>query len=1115
MIQSFSKRLIVAAACAALMCVQIALSGESERDKGNGLQKTNTSDLYRPFLINQVFNYYGNNGDGSYNKFSSDNEGFEFPKGTPKHTVIFEDGVVWGGFHKGRATPKVGGSVYRHGLVAGKILTPGTPTTDPIPDDASLAKYRIYRVRPDINPHKTFAQVKDLIDNTELPYIIRFEQYSDQDIYNQYVQDWNEWPAADGAPYEDVNADGVYDPSVDIPGQPGADQTLWYVSNDCNTSVTFNLAGSPVIGLEMQRTIWGYNRTGALGSTVFESTKLINKSGAPIDTMFLVQWSDPDLGDATDDFTGCDTTAPTGGGTPRNLGYIYNGKPFDAFFNSQAVPAGGFAFFQGPIIPTGNPQDSAVFQLKYRHGYKNLRMTTFDFFINGNATYTDPIQGAGGDVQWYRLMQGTVSTSGGPFIDPTTGQATKFTLAGDPVTATGWIDGTIAPPGDRRLCIVTGPFTMANGDTQEIVVGNLAGLGSNRISSISVLRYNNDIAQAAYNNLFNLPNPPPLQQIKITQLDGEILLSWADTSEARVTENWVSRGYKFEGYNVYQFPGPSTDNPIRAATYDLVNTITLINDFAFDVGSGTVLFKPVQFGGDFGIARYFDTKTDAVTSGSLVNGNKYYFSVTAYSYNPDPAAKPNNLETAFQLLIGPGQTLGVVPQSPNPGNRYVATGTGVPVTHATGISTAIPTLAIANPTALLPHNYQAEVIVTDSVYVYLDPEDSTNRLLVPNPRWRVRDLTTSTLASNTSLVYGPFDKSATIIQGFQFALDGAPYYVPGKSLGGQTFTSGINFTGVNAGLSDGGSGRFNGSIAPGDGFFGGLIPPQDINSDFEVDFVGSGQGQNAYDFVRQIGGGSSGAPYYGFFPQPFNVYELNPDGTRRRQVDFAFMEALDFAPNPSTYDSVWAPGPASGNREYWFVIGEDYTSTAKAKYTNPGPSTGIHLGAALGQDSVLWGGWYTKRDTSSSVPAYTAGDKWILHATKFVTPNDTWTFSMANFAPTYSTTTAQQDVSRINVFPNPYIGFNPQELNKFNRFVTINHLPPKATIRVFNLAGVLVRTIMKDNAQIDQATWDLNNQSGFPVAAGMYIIFVDMPDLGQTKTLKLAVVPETQYLDRY
>jgi hypothetical protein len=72
--------------------------------------KEATDDYYRPFLINRIFSYYGDNGDGSYNKFSGDNEGFEFPKGSGKH-LMFEDGVIWGGFHKGIPHPDVGGSI--------------------------------------------------------------------------------------------------------------------------------------------------------------------------------------------------------------------------------------------------------------------------------------------------------------------------------------------------------------------------------------------------------------------------------------------------------------------------------------------------------------------------------------------------------------------------------------------------------------------------------------------------------------------------------------------------------------------------------------------------------------------------------------------------------------------------------------------------------------------------------------------------------------------------------------------------------------------------------------------------------------------------------------------
>ncbi len=67
---------------------------------------------------------------------------------------------------------------------------------------------------------------------------------------------------------------------------------------------------------------------------------------------------------------------------------------------------------------------------------------------------------------------------------------------------------------------------------------------------------------------------------------------------------------------------------------------------------------------------------------------------------------------------------------------------------------------------------------------------------------------------------------------------------------------------------------------------------------------------------------------------------------------------------------------------------------------------------------------------------------------------------------------------------------------------------------MFNLAGVLLKTIRKaDDTQF--ATWDLKNEANLPAAAGVYVIYIDMPDLGKTKVLKLAIIPEAQFLDKY
>jgi FAD synthase len=76
-------------------------------------------------------------------------------------------------------------------------------------------------------------------------------------------------------------------------------------------------------------------------------------------------------------------------------------------------------------------------------------------------------------------------------------------------------------------------------------------------------------------------------------------------------------------------------------------------------------------------------------------------------------------------------------------------------------------------------------------------------------------------------------------------------------------------------------------------------------------------------------------------------------------------------------------------------------------------------------------------------------------------------------------------------------------------------LPDNAIIRIFDLSGVLVKTInhTSNNGQFD--TWNLANDNNYPVASGVYIVYIDMPDLGTTKILKLAIIQEQQMLKVY
>ncbi len=1087
---------------------------QSQKDRSK-LQKVYTNDVFTAMTINNIFSYYSNNGDGSLNPFTGDG-GFELVSAN-RGISIFEEGFLWGGKHLKDNKVKVGGSTYNHGIQAGKILTAGTTSSAAVADDPAKEKYRIYKVRPDVGPSSAFdADMESMLNSQDVAMFSKYETYTAKQIFDQYVKDWNEWPAADGAPYTDVDHNGIYDPTKDIPGVSGADQTIWYVANDLDASRTYYLAGQDPFGIEFQRTIWAYRRSGALGNIIFQKNKIINKSGYRIDSMYVAQWADPDLGGGLgykDDYTGCDTVL--------SLGYVYNGDASDGFFGPKP-PATGFDFFQGPLIP-GVATDSGKVDGKYVKGKKNLGMTAFNFFINSNATYVDPrLNDPRGTTEWYNLMKGLVGRTAAPYVNPTTGLVTKYVLSGDPVTNKGWIEGTIASPDDRRMALCSGPFTMLDGDTQEVVVAAITGQGSNRLSSISVLKFYDQIAQLAYDNNFDLPSAPSSPVVKVAQLDKQIVLDWGDPVNAPKTEGQTAangKGYAFQGYNVYQLPGKGFSNAKLLATYDKVDGVLNILDAVYDDGVGTVITKPVQFGNDLGIVRTFDITKDYLTDKPLVNGQSYYFAVTAYNFNSSPGAVPATLESSPTVLE-------IVPQSSKPGVRYsFASGDTIHSTHA-GASDGVVSAFVVDPARLTGHTYRVSFDTTGG-----------------STKWNLKDVTANTtlLASQTNQTGAP----SFSVDGLQIGVVGAPNDVkrilhvagPSGAINPPTSaTFGFNGFPTSDGLAadgandrpqtDWGGGRWGihtgGNNA--DATYAGRFLPRTFRGtnfnrfvpyDFEIRFTAAGGKANlAFTTGATI-------------DVPFELWNIGINTPNDASDDFRMIPWVNDEDGDGKFNLLKIDHTVSGSDNdpytdwiYWMepspktpgTAGYDAFVAAGAGYDGS-QGTGLEVMARtvlvnFNGGSVSDATW--PANVNSTMPA--TGNVIRIISTKPNGVNDAFTF-VAN-APASSTALAKADVSLINVYPNPYFGFNQKEPNKYTKFVTFSHLPQKATLSIVNLAGVRLRKLVKNDAS-QYLTWDLKNESGLPVASGMYVVYIDLGGSLGTKILKLAVIQELQQLDKY
>jgi len=613
-----------------LFSVQLNAEGD-QKNKTNKLNKTNGEPEWTKFNINNLSTWIYNNGFSDINE--NGNSGFVYPKGSNK-ACFFKSGLVWGGKVNGKI--RVGGSTYNSGLSPGRILRSNQH------EDTSNVNVRIYKVRTDykttdFDDELEYVYKNEFIDS--LNYITKFKPlYEVEELKSQYEIDWREWPAESGAPYNDIDKNGIYEPSIDIPGVPGADQTIWYVANDLDETKTLDLYGSPPIGIEMQATIWGYKSSSPVGNMLFRKYKIINKSNYEIDSMYLSMWSDPDLGDATDDLVGYDSTL--------SLMYVYNSSSYDGTYK-QYSPSAGFKFLHGPLV---NSDDNSygIFNNEKIFGKENLEISSFAFFIGADPVYSDPNlrDYNEGTLEMYNLMQGLIGTTGEPFVAPLQagGEKTKFALSGDPIKKTGWIDGMLHSPGDRRLLGSYGPFTLAINDTQEIIVAQIAAGGTekiDRLEAVKLLRYYSHFAEELYNNGFELSRVTSEIIPEVNLLNegtyGNIRLSWDNEYNKNRIEKFEQNGYKFQGYNLYQLHFNDSflidEKQEIVATFDMKDGIKNIEGIVANDESGYAEVGIAQYANDNGIKREFIIEKDYFTDLQLAKGKKYFFGLVAYFYN--------------------------------------------------------------------------------------------------------------------------------------------------------------------------------------------------------------------------------------------------------------------------------------------------------------------------------------------------------------------------------------------------------------------------------------------------------------------------------------------------
>jgi hypothetical protein len=131
------------------------------------------------------------------------------------------------------------------------------------------------------------------------------------------------------------------------------------------------------------------------------------------------------------------------------------------------------------------------------------------------------------------------------------------------------------------------------------------------------------------------------------------------------------------------------------------------------------------------------------------------------------------------------------------------------------------------------------------------------------------------------------------------------------------------------------------------------------------------------------------------------------------------------------------------------------------------------------------------------------GDVWHVYAAQAFDPVPAYGRVQVTPTPAFFDM-AEMDELNVKVVPNPYIIANEWQTQFVQRRLKFINLPNRCTIRIFNLNGELVRTLLHTDTSEDGVTnnlggdewWDVLSENRQLVASGVYIFHVSS-DVGE------------------
>jgi hypothetical protein len=636
-------------------------------------------------------------------------------------------------------------------------------------------------------------------------------------------------------------------------------------------------------------------------------------------------------------------------------------------------------------------------------------------------------------------------------------------------------------PSDKRMAMSAGPFSLEPEEVETLLVAVMYSNGST--GGLKYLQSEGDAAGKLFDANWAQPRPPkPPTITTLVGGDKRVTLGWDNKPVStpddyfKVTQaagDTMYKEYDFQGFRVWKSRTGIAGSYETVAEFDIADGIALLPDGSED-------------GADVGLKfMYVDT--------TVYNGFEYYYAITSYDYNT--SGQPGDM-TYFSQESGIAG-LPVIPRSDLGDSMNPPTGTVRRLSSGAGTADAIAWESVADP-AVKAGTYElrwSEIMENGGypVFTYDIYDSVAGTSVLTGLEAFVGD---SAATESTSFLHTTVD---TIAEDSILTTTVDTAYI-GLFQAGSFTSAPFNASVVNGYIA----------YQIGDSMHAATVATMKddtgyvISSDTTIE--ASGSRMPSADSMVVTGNYS---PYKdrvivaGILPAcewAFHggvMYEIRWKYLNDHS-DTLTAEVWDVTNNAEVpfsakWGDSWSFGPMSwGDAENVNCITAGNGPSRTLLYV-----CGVKywLNSIAGQPYPLE--WAGKPNDGDIWRAYNGGE---------IVPCRGNGFSM-KMAPTGFAGTAVMD--NIKVVPNPYIVRNDWELSPDYAKIQFTHLPHKCTIRIYTLAGDLIRTIDHDVGENDLSRggteeWDVLTKYDQKPASGVYIYHINS-EWG-TRTGKIAII---------